>query len=93
MLSQLQLSADSLGIEKYKSGIRLRAKNNRGDIVCRITTAKEMNQFMERGEGRFFRGRLQLQHSNGGVNIFVKNELIATIPIQELKKLISNPTV
>ena len=52
MLSQLQLSADSLGIEKYKSGIRLRAKNNRGDIVCRITTAKDMNnKYKETADG------------------------------------------
>ena len=71
-----------LAIENADKKIRLVVYNNGVENVCRKSTLKNIATFVQSGENHLFKGRLQLQKENSGINILVKGSKVGEIPIQ-----------
>lgn len=76
----VKLSEDySLAIEVEGKRLRLIVFEDEEELVCRKTTAKELNQFLSGTENILFKGRLQLRKNAGQILIQVRGEVIGLI--------------
>jgi hypothetical protein len=61
--------------------------------VCRLETQKNLKKFAFSGDGRLFKGRLQLQKDLHAINVLVKEKTIGAINNERFIKLIDGITL
>ena len=83
-------NAHQLHIETIDHKTRLIILENEQELVCRKERLSVIQAFLAKGEGRIFKGRLQLEHSGKELQIIVKNQIIGSIAPQLLAKALEN---
>jgi len=72
----------SFAIENLDKQVRLVVYNNGVENVCRKSTIKSIEAFIQSGEDHLFKGRLQLNKRSGGISVVVKGAVVGEIPFK-----------
>ena len=81
-----------LTIEKHShpKKARIIVKENGEELACRIETLKELKRVAEVGKGHFFKGRLQLDKTSSGVEVFVKDAFVGQVSADDFSNLLES---
>jgi hypothetical protein len=80
--------AFSFSIERNENQVRMIVYKEGVENVCRKENVGKLQQFFKSGEGRLFKGRLQLHKNALGICVIVKGELAGIINNEELIRMI-----
>ena len=83
----------SFAIEPVGKKLRLTVFQAGVENVCRLETQKNLEKFARSGDGRLFKGRLQLQKDLHTINVLVKGKTIGAINNERFIKLIDGITL
>jgi hypothetical protein len=76
-------------IERYEKRVRLVIATDETELVCRKESFKNLEQFLQSGQGHIFKGRLQLYKDMNEVSVEIKGEILGKIPAIQLEKHLS----
>jgi len=83
-MAAIKLNADfSFAIESDKKRARLIVYKGGVENVCRKESFKKLGQFIRSGEGRIFRGRLQLSKNQAGIAVEVMGKIEGMINVDD----------
>lgn len=89
-MNTLKLSDNlSFAVEPADKRLRLAVLNGATTHVCRLTTAKELHNFLALPAGQLFKGRLRLFKNDVDVVVNVKGEDVGVIGVEELMRNIN----
>jgi hypothetical protein len=74
----------SFAVENLDKQVRLVVYNNGVENVCRKSTIKSIEAFIQSGEDHLFKGRLQLNKRPGGISVVVKGVVVGEISREDL---------
>lgn len=74
--------------EPYKGKVRFVVYANKAEVVCRIESVKNIQQFLKALEARIFKGRLQLNKTSTKINVEVKGEKVGSVSLKEFKNIL-----
>jgi hypothetical protein len=80
----------SLSVETENKRLMLIIFNGDEELVCHKTGVSELKRFLQQSEAHLFKGRLQLDKTNGNVTILIRAVTIGVIPEVELASLMNN---
>ena len=74
----------SFSIERNENKVRLIVYKGGVENVCRKENVGRLQQFLKSGEGRLFKGRMQLHKNALGISVMVKGKLVGVLNNEEL---------